>query len=409
MSRGPRIVRKRSFWHFSAAEVRAHAAIVAVVSCVVAITVLALGTAYRDPFGQLKWNDFVHFYTLGDIARRGPISDLYDAQAQHQHQVALVPDSAPELYLPVYPPQIALVFAPLSNLPYHIAAVIWALVSTVVYAASVRIAWRPVRSALTNASLVALCAAAFPPFWSLILNGQTTAVPIVAFTGGAIALSSDRRFLAGVAFGLLLVKPQFGLVLAVVVVTCREWAILAGLAVSACIQLALVLAVLGNGALLAYLQVVSRLESLQGALEPSVTEMHSLAVVTRLLPGGLSIVAWLFATVVVSWMTVRVWRSAAPMYVRTATLVMGSVLVNPHLNLYDAAVLAAPLVSLSGWIELPSESLAEVRHRWRLGLYALFTLLLCPTARLIRLQLSPFVLLFLMYIAYRIVADASRK
>ncbi len=387
------MVSGRSFWHFTAAEVRMHAVILAMGLWLVAIALLTLGTRYRDPFGQLKWNDFVHFYTLGDVARRGPISDLYDAQALHQHQVGLVPESAGERYLPVYPPQMALLFAPFSYLPYLLAGTIWALVSIAVYAASIRVAWRDVQPTLTDGSLVALCAAAFPPFWSLILNGQTTAVPIIAFTCGAIALARGRQFLAGIALGLLFMKPQFGLVLAVVVVACGEWSILAGLAASACIQLALVVGLLGQSVLLEYLHIATRISALQDALEPSVSEMHSLAVVTRLLPDGLSIAAWLIATGVVSWMTVRVWRSSTlPTYVRMATLVLGSVLVNPHLNLYDGAVLAAPLVSLSGGIEMQR----EVRHRWRLAIYALFLLLLCPTARIIGLQLSPFVLLFLL-------------
>ena len=117
-------------------------------SRVTALVILAGGTTYRDPFGHLKWTDFVHFYTLGHIARNGPVSDLYNPQTQYEHQVALVPASAPEHYLPVYPPQVALVFAPLGNLPYHLAAVLWALVNIVVYGGAVYLAWRPMRHVL---------------------------------------------------------------------------------------------------------------------------------------------------------------------------------------------------------------------------------------------------------------------
>jgi hypothetical protein len=398
--------RRGGFWQFSAAEVRAHALIVAVILWGIAIALLTLGTTYRDPFGQLKWNDFVHFYTLGDIARRGPTSSLYDAEALHERQITLLPESAPERYVPVYPPQTALLFAPFSKLPYHAAAAIWALIGIAVYAFSVWVAWCSVRSTLTNPSLVALCAAAFPPLWSLILNGQTTAVAITAFTCGAIALSRSRKIIAGLALGLLFVKPQFGLMLALVVVVCREWSLLAGLIISAWLQLTLVLALLGHTALFDYLDVVPRLVALRPALEPSVSEMHSLAAATRVLPNGVSTVFWLIAAALVSLMTVRVWRSDTPTYVRTATLVIGSVLVDPHLNLYDGAVLAGPLVSLSGWIEMQSESPPDLRQRWHLAMYALFALLLCPTARVVGLQLTPFVLLFLMYIIYRIAADA---
>ncbi len=144
---------------------------------VTALVILAGGTTYRDPFDQLKWTDFVHFYTLGHIARNGPVSDLYNPQTQYEHQVALVPASAPEHYLPVYPPQVALVFAPLGNLPYHLAAVLWALVNIVVYGGAVYLAWRPMRHVLAPYALVGIAAAAFPPFWNLILHGQTHRYP----------------------------------------------------------------------------------------------------------------------------------------------------------------------------------------------------------------------------------------
>ena len=371
---------------------------------------LTLGTRYRDPFGQLKWTDFVHFYTLGHIARHGPPSDLYDAQAQHRRQVALLPESAPERYLPVYPPQTALLFAPFSSLPYHFAAASWALIGIAVYAWSVRVAWRSVEPALTNSSLVAICAAAFPPICMLVLHGQTTAVPIAAFTCATLALARGRSFLAGLALGLLFIKPQFGLMLAVVVVACRQASILAGLVVSACIQSIAVVMWLGYGVLLQYVQLVPRIPALQSALEPKVALMHSLAVVTGLLPDGLSAGAWLLATAVVSWMTVHVWRSpGVPPSVRMAALVLGSVLVSPHLNIYDAAVLAGPLVSLSGWIATQSGSTPAIRQRWNLAIYALFLFLFFPTARIIRLQLSPLVMMVLLYFVYRVAAHSTPR
>jgi hypothetical protein len=394
------VAERCSFWRVSAKEAQIHALILAVVLWAAAIGILAFGTTYRDPFNQLKWADFIHFYTLGDIARNGPITDLYDPQTQYQHQIRLVPESAPERYLPVYPPQTAVLFAPLSNLPYHFAATLWALFSVGVYIVSVRFAWRSVQSALSNFSLVAACAVAFPPFWSLILNGQTTAVPILAFTCGAIALAHGRKFLAGLALGLLFMKPQFGLMLALVVLTCGEWSVLAGLLVTACIQLILVLGMLGHTVVFEYLDLLPRLAELQSALEPSAEQMHSIATVARLLPGYVAKITWVCASALVAWMTVRVWRSFAPAYVRMGALVLGSVLVNPHVNLYDAAVLAPPLVSLTGWMQMQSGSSSEC-ERWQSAIYALFALLLFPTAPLIGVQLSPFVLLFLMFALWR--------
>ena len=407
MSGSARSATRRAFWNLSASEARAHARIAAVVLWVTALVILTGGTTDRDPFDQLKWTDFVHFYTLGHIARNGPVSDLYNPKSQYERQVALVPASAPEHYLPVYPPQVALVFAPLGNLPYHLAAVLWALVNIVVYGGAVYLAWRPMRHVLAPYSLVGVAAAAFPPFWNLILHGQTTAIPLIAFGAGAIAIAHNRKILAGLAFGLLLIKPQFGVALAAVVLACGEWSILVGLALSACIQGLAVAGLLGPTVLLDYLHVLPRIAAVQDALEPSVGHLHSLAVLTRLLPGYGALLAWLLASAGVCWMTVRVWRSSAPVSVRMGALVIGSTLVNPHLNVYDAAVIAAPLVSISGWLETQAGRASDLRRRWYPAIYALFVLLFFPTARYIVVQLSPLVLLVLMHTVWRMTDDSS--
>jgi len=374
-----------------------HAVITAIVLWSIAIALLGWGTTQRDPFGQLKWTDFVQFYTLGHIARLGPASDLYDADAFYRRQVSLVPASAPERYLPVYPPQTALLFAPLSGLGYLRAAALWALVTAAVYGVTIWLAWRSVRGALRDRVLMAAAAAAFPAFWSLILHGQTTAIPILAFTAAGIALTQSRPIAAGALLGLLLMKPQFGLMVAVVVLACREWRMLAGLVLSALLQAAAAWVVLGSVTLQQYGGVVRGFASARAALEPSIDQMHSLAAITQLLPSPLSAVAWLAASAWVAWLVLRVWRSDATVHIRMAALVMGSVLVNPHVYLYDVSVLAVPLVWVAGWLEVNARACAVVRQRWYLATYALFICLLAPTARVFWLQLSPFVVLWFLH------------
>ena len=285
----------------------------------------------------------------------------------------------------------------------------WALVTITVFALAVWLAWRPVRASLGWASLIVAAAAAFPPLPSLVLNGQTTAVPIFAFAGATLALQHGRKVAAGAALGLLFLKPQFGLVLAIVVLGCREWSILVGLMLSAAVQATAVVSLLGRMALLDYLHVLPRLAGLRGALEPRAESMQSIAAVTGLLPGLASMIAWLIASAAVCWIVVRIWRSGAPVPVRAGALVMGSMLVNPHVNLYDAAVLGPALLSLSGWLETQDERWADLRHRWRLAIYALYALLLFPTGKVIGLQLSPFVLLWMMHAVWRVTGQSDDR
>jgi hypothetical protein len=381
-----------------------HACITAMALWAMALAVLALGTSHRDPFGQLKWTDFVHFYTIGHVAQQGPVQHLYDAAGLHRDQVALVPASAPEFYIPVYPPQTALVFAPFARLPYLTAGAVWALVTVGIFAFAVWLAWRPARTVLPL-SLIVAAAAAFPPLQQLVLNGQTTAIALAAFAGGAYALTCGRKDLAGVALSLLFLKPQFGLVLAVVVIACREWTILKGLVLSAAAQSAIVVGLLGTAAFGEYVKTLPKLSGLRGGLEPRAESMQSITALTNMLPGPAATIAWLLASSAVCYMVVRVWRSYAPVAVRTGALALGSMLVNPHVNLYDAAVIAPALVSLGGWLEGQDERWEPLRRRWRVALYVLYALLLVPTGRLAGLQLSPLVLLWMMHAVWRVASE----
>ena len=81
----------------------------------------------------MKWADYVYFYAIGHVAVAGPVSALYAQDQLHTVQTALVPDSAREVFQPVYPPQVALIFAPLSYLPYWISGLTWALLTLVAY------------------------------------------------------------------------------------------------------------------------------------------------------------------------------------------------------------------------------------------------------------------------------------
>src|SRR6185436_19055101 len=108
------------------------------------------------------------------------------------------------------------------------------------YAIVVGVAWAPVSAQLPDPLFLAAAAAAFPPFWQLVLHGQTTVIVLIAFFLGWLAMEKDRPFLAGCAFGLMAVKPQFGLPLAVVVLARRDWPMLLGAVASVMVQASIV-------------------------------------------------------------------------------------------------------------------------------------------------------------------------
>ena len=383
----------RPWWHFSAAEARMHAVLVASALWLVAGVIAFTGTGYRSIFGPLKGADFIQFYTLGHLDARTAPTVLYNPDAFHRLQAQLVPESDAEHYLIVYPPHVTLLFRPLSTLPYGAAALVWAAILIATFATCIWLAWRPFAAVLKDGPLLIAAAAAFPPLWQLVMHGQTTVVPLVAFCVGWLALERRRHFWAGVALGFLLLKPHFALVLAVLVLACREWGMLAGAAVSIGAQVAATMALLGTSVVWSYAGLILRYPELRPLLEPRPEQMHSILALTNRLPDDWSVAAWALISALVIFRTVQAWRSDAPVAVRTGVLVLASVLVNPHVFAYDVVVLAPALVWFAGW-SFGSERAAErtTRSYFMLLMYALYVSLLAPTAALVPVQASVIVL-----------------
>jgi glycosyl transferase family 87 len=383
--------RGQAWWQFTSTEARRHATLAAAVLWSVAAVVAFAGTGYRSVFGPLKGADFVHFYTLGHLDASTAPTVLYDPAALHRLQTELVPESEPDHRLPVYPPHAAILFRPFATLSYGHAALLWAAVLSIVYFGCIWVSWRPFRTILRDRRLIIAAAAAFPPFWFLVLNGQSTVFPLLGFCLAWVALEHRRPFWAGAALGLLLMKPQFALVLVPLVLFCGEWAMMAGAAVATAVHVVVIVTVLGRSVLWQYVEVTLRFPQLQAALDPRPEQMHSLSGLTTALPVEWKTSLWAVLSALVILRTIQVWRSTAPVAVRAAVLVLASTLVNPHVFGYDAVVLAPALVWLAGWLYGEAHD-ARTTAVFSPIAYALFVLVFAPTATIFPLQASVIVL-----------------
>ena len=342
---------ERLRWPRSAVQAKQHA--VVTVLWIGALVITCAGPSQRSIAGPLKGADFVHFYTLGHLARSQRTDIIYDMRALHDEQVSLVPESAPEIYPSVYPPQAAALFAPFSRWSYKTALLAWSLVTIVLYALIVWSAWRRVCAQLPDRGLMLAAAAGFMPFWNLVLNGQMSIVILFAFWLGWLALERNRSFLAGAAFGLLALKPQFGIPLAAIVLACGEWRILVGALTSVIAQSAVVWLMLGSSVFYDFAASIPSTATYAEVLEAKPFNSHSLRAVTRLLPNAIGTPLWLALSALVLWYTVRVWKSDAPVRVRVGIVILASLLVNPHVIVYDVTLLALPLIWFGAYMLEP--------------------------------------------------------
>lgn len=383
--------RKRSIWAISAKEARAHAVLLATFAWVVSIVMVALPGTHLVT-GQAKWTDFVHFYTLGNIARTGPISLLYDEAGQHARQTALLPAYSDDFFRPdTYPPLLATAFAPLSALPYMPAGLVWGLTTITLYVASVLWVRRRADpdSPLRDRRFVLAGALAFPPIWSLVLHGQTTIFPFLSFLALWIALDRGRPFLGGLAVGTIAMKPQLGVVIALVAILSREWRLVAGAVTSIALQAAVTASLFGSAILWRYVQTSIDVARTAHVGETKPYLQHSLRVITTLAPDRIGPVLLALCSAVVVWAVFQIWQSTTDSRIRVGAVVIGSVLVNPHLYVYDATLLV-----LAGlWI---GDVVGYESWLWQRA-YWITAAFLFPIARLVPIQVSVLLMIELLY------------
>ena len=105
-------------------RIRIHGLLLALcIWTVYAVTMSPPGLLDRN--GLVKGTDFLHFYTLGRLASQGREDLLYDMRAQAELTRTLVPQAPNSLYVPLYGPQISLLFAPFAQLSYGWALIAW--------------------------------------------------------------------------------------------------------------------------------------------------------------------------------------------------------------------------------------------------------------------------------------------
>jgi Glycosyltransferase family 87 len=341
----------------------------------------------RDRFGHLKGTDFLHAYILGTLASNHLGDALYDPRIQRDIGDARVPESSGDYFLPVYGPQYSLFWLPFAKLPYPWAAAIWIFVSAAIYAACCYAVWQTCRNLQVYEGTVALLAVAFPGFYELINFGQNSALALACFTGMYFALRARRELLAGLCLGLLAYKPQLGLVPACVFLAClwprkgfvdRTGAhvetrpaasplvvsrpaasriaalrVLFGAALAIGAQIGVAWLWYGCGPLLNYARVVMRLGSAARILEPRPYLMHSLRAFWDLLLPWPNVALALYIPTAVAAIVLAIvcWRRPIPLESRFAIMLLATVLVAPHLTVYDLVILAPAFLWIADWLQ----------------------------------------------------------
>jgi len=344
-----------------------------------------------DRAGNIKFQDFLQFPIVARLIAENQTGDLYNDQVLSDRIRSIVGRNTNVYLRYFYGPQVALAFLPLVRLPFLTQAVIWMTLSLLIYFISIYLLWKSCGALSPYPGFVALCAIAYPPLFHFFVRGQLSAAVLLCFVLAYFAFLARREWLAGIALGFLVFKPQFLVAIPLVLLLAQAWKVFAGLAISAAAQLALTSLYFGTSVMRAYFNML-----LQSAASPRTTElilspiqMHSLRAFWVLLipwPHAVLVLYTLSALAVIG-IAAAVWRSSSSLSLRFSALILAAVLVNPHIYIYDLLVLAPVLLLLVHWI-VNNPHHASVSTVKLLSYLAFVLPLFGPAARWTHLQLS---------------------
>jgi hypothetical protein len=290
-----------------------------------------------------------------------------------------------------YPPLFLLIAAPLALLPYGAALATWMAATLPLYLIALKHAL-PVRRWY-------VFALAFPAVFVNLGHGQNGFLT-AALLGGGLLLLEKRPWLAGVLFGLLAYKPQFGLLIPIVLAAGGYWRTILSGAATVVVASAGAYLAFGEETWRAFFQSLHLTQSYVLEQGPTGWEkIQSAFSAVRMWGGGVTL-AYIVQGIVAfaaAAATIWVWRSRAPTAVKGATLCVAALMATPYVLDYDLIVLALPMAFVA------MEGARTGFRDWEKCALAIVWLLplLSRSIGMLGLPLGPFVMTFFLALVMR--------
>ena len=199
----------------------------AVLIALVAALLLATSVYDRDHPTSRLGGDYPSFFAAGAIASDGDWDELYAGERQQSEQAGLIDDAGGYLYFS-YPPFVAGTYGLIVGLGYRWSFLVHTMLMGLALYGAVRLLWPWLHHLGLPQVAVVVATLAFYPVLRALPGGQNTTLSILLLAAAARLDHDDRPIWAGVAAAMLVFKPQFGVVLALLMIVGRRWRMLAG-------------------------------------------------------------------------------------------------------------------------------------------------------------------------------------
>ncbi len=324
-----------------AARVCRVSVVIIVFSSIGLATLVASSDGMRDFQGRPLGTDFSNVWSAGRMALEGRAAEAYDWAAHHAEQQKAFGDEGIPFYGWHYPPFFLIAAAALAVLPYTAAWGFWMAATAPLYLLAIR--------GIIAEKAALLAAAAFPAVLVNVAHGQNGFLT-AALIGGAMLVLDRRPLVAGVLIGLLAYKPQFGVLVPLVLAVSGRWKTFGAAAATVLVLSAVATALFGAEIWSAFLESGHLTRTV--VLEAGSTgwqKFQSLFAALRAIGAPLEIAyalqgaLFLGAATGLAWL----WRGPAPMRVKAAGLIIGSLLATPYVMDYDLMALGPAIAFLA--------------------------------------------------------------
>lgn len=293
-----------------------------------------------------KRTDFVPYFSASELITEGHGGSIYSFTPLGHAEAQLVkPLKVRDGVMPyLYPPQLAVLMAPLAWLPYQTAFLLWLLVNLALLAAALIALSRYLSVSRSSALLLGLLTASSLPILVALAQGQVSLLLLAAAASGLYAVHRERDLLGGIMLSVLAVKPTYLLPVLLVLVIRGRWRALGSSVIVLITGAALATILLGPRTLPDYARTLVAATDWQariGGFDPQWNQ--SLAGLTSGLTSGavsslgLSAIAGV-SLFVVAWAARRSQTIDAPL----ALGILAGLLASPHVLIHDLSLLAVP-------------------------------------------------------------------
>jgi alpha-1,2-mannosyltransferase len=315
---------------------------------------LATSDGLNDYKGRPLGTDFSDIYAGGTYVLDGTPALAFDPPQQHAREQAIFGAATP-FYGWSYPPFLLFVSAALALMPYPAALAVWQGSTLLLYLGMLWALLRSVKARPEEASALAR-----DPLWLLLAvaspavfvnlghghNGFLTATLI----GMALVVLDRRPILAGILLGLLSYKPQFGVMIPLVLIASARWRAFTSAAATVLVLTIVTTLAFGPDIWRAFLDSMPFTREV--ILEQGGTGWYKIQTVfswVRMWGGSIHLAYAIqgAVTVTLAGALVWLWRSGAAYPLKAAALIIASLLATPYGLDYDFVALAPAIAFLA--------------------------------------------------------------